>query len=90
MWRGGYPHPVGTRIAEPPLINPAGTRIAEPPLINPAGTRIAAPPLIMSPNGALPEISSTQIRAALSSGADVSHLVPRAVLDAIRAAGTYR
>jgi nicotinate-nucleotide adenylyltransferase len=39
---------------------------------------------------ALPEISSTQIRAALSTGADVSRLVPRAVLDAIRAAGTYR
>src|SRR5713226_643265 len=77
VWRGGYPHAVGTRIAEPPLINPAGTRIA-------------APPLIMSPNVALLEISSTQIRAALSTGADISRLVPRAVLDAIRAAGTYR
>ena len=58
---------------------------------NTLGTRIAAPPLITSPSSAaLPEISSTQIRAALSSGADVSHLVPRAVLEAIRAAGTYR
>jgi nicotinate-nucleotide adenylyltransferase len=38
----------------------------------------------------LPEVSSTQVRTLLNSGADVSHLVPRAVLDAIRAAGTYR
>ncbi len=39
---------------------------------------------------ALPEVSSTQVRALLESGGDASHLVPRAVLDAIRAAGTYR
>jgi nicotinate-nucleotide adenylyltransferase len=38
----------------------------------------------------LPEISSTQVRAALGSGGDVSPLVPRSVLEAIRAAGTYR
>ena len=38
----------------------------------------------------LPEISSTQVRAMLASGsADLARLVPRAVLDAIRAAGTY-
>jgi nicotinate-nucleotide adenylyltransferase len=35
-------------------------------------------------------VSSTQVRAALRAGGDLSHLVPRAVLDAIRAAGTYR
>ena len=38
----------------------------------------------------LPEVSSTQVRALLKSGGDVSHLVPRAVRDLIRAAGTYR
>jgi nicotinate-nucleotide adenylyltransferase len=38
----------------------------------------------------LPEVSSTQVRALLKSGGDVSHLVPRAVLQAIRDAGTYR
>lgn len=38
----------------------------------------------------LPQVSSTQVRAALQAGEDVSHLVPRAVLDEIRAAGTYR
>ena len=38
----------------------------------------------------LPEVSSTQVRTLLNTGADVSHLVPRAVVDAIRAAGTYR
>lgn len=42
------------------------------------------------PAAVLPEVSSTQVRALLKSGADVSHLVPRAVLDSIRAAGTYR
>jgi nicotinate-nucleotide adenylyltransferase len=39
---------------------------------------------------AIPEVSSTQVRALLRSGGDVSKLVPRAVLDAIRDAGTYR
>jgi nicotinate-nucleotide adenylyltransferase len=39
---------------------------------------------------ALPEVSSTQVRAALRTGGDLSRLVPRAVLEAIRAAGTYR
>ena len=38
----------------------------------------------------LPEVSSTQVRALLKAGQDVSHLVPRAVLQAIHAAGTYR
>lgn len=39
---------------------------------------------------AMPEVSSTQVRALLASGGNVSHLVPRPVLQAIRAAGTYR
>ena len=38
----------------------------------------------------LPEVSSTQIRSLLESGGDVSRLVPRRVLEAIQAAGTYR
>ena len=38
----------------------------------------------------LPEVSSTQVRALLQSGGDASRLVPRAVLGAIRDAGTYR
>jgi nicotinate-nucleotide adenylyltransferase len=38
----------------------------------------------------LPEVSSTQVRALLQSGGDVARLVPRAVLGAIRDAGTYR
>ena len=38
----------------------------------------------------LPEVSSSAVRALLAAGGDVSHLVPRAVLRAIRAAGTYR
>jgi nicotinate-nucleotide adenylyltransferase len=42
------------------------------------------------PGPILPEISSTEVRARLKQGADVSHLVPRGVLEAIRAAGTYR
>ncbi|MCA1825775.1 MAG: nicotinate-nicotinamide nucleotide adenylyltransferase [Myxococcales bacterium] len=37
-----------------------------------------------------PEVSSTDVRALLGSGGDVSHLVPRDVLAAIRAAGTYK
>ncbi len=38
----------------------------------------------------LPEVSSTQVRSLLASrSSEVSRLVPRAVLDAIRAAGTY-
>ena len=37
----------------------------------------------------LPEVSSTEVRARLQRGDDVSHLVPRDVLAAIRAAGTY-
>jgi len=42
------------------------------------------------PEPALPEVSSTQVRALLRAGADASHLVPRGVLESIRAAGTYR
>ena len=38
----------------------------------------------------MPQVSSTGVRALLRSGGDASRLVPRAVLDAIRAAGTYR
>lgn len=38
----------------------------------------------------LPEVSSTQVRALLKSGGDASRLVPRAVLEAIARAGTYR
>jgi len=37
----------------------------------------------------LPEISSTEVRAGLAAGKPVSGLVPRAVLEAIAAAGTY-
>jgi nicotinate-nucleotide adenylyltransferase len=39
---------------------------------------------------AIPEVSSTEVRALLKSGGDLSHLLPRGVLGAIRAAGTYR
>jgi nicotinate-nucleotide adenylyltransferase len=38
----------------------------------------------------IPAVSSTEVRALLRGGGDVSHMVPRPVLDAIRAAGTYR
>jgi nicotinate-nucleotide adenylyltransferase len=38
----------------------------------------------------LPEVSSTQVRALLKSGGDASPFVSRAVLEAIRDAGTYR
>lgn len=38
----------------------------------------------------LPAVSSTQVRALLAAGSpEVARLVPRAVLEAIRAAGTY-
>jgi nicotinate-nucleotide adenylyltransferase len=39
---------------------------------------------------AIPEVSSTEVRALLKAGRDVSRLVPRPVLQAIRDAGTYR
>jgi len=39
---------------------------------------------------AIPAVSSTEVRALLKSGGDASRLVPRAVLDAIRAEGSYR
>jgi nicotinate-nucleotide adenylyltransferase len=38
----------------------------------------------------MPLVSSTEVRALLKSGGDASRFVPRPVLDAIRAAGTYR
>ena len=38
----------------------------------------------------LPEVSSTQVRALLKAGGDLSQLLPRAVLEAIQTAGTYR
>lgn len=38
----------------------------------------------------IPEVSSTQVRALLKAGGDASRLVPRAVLETIRDAGTYR
>jgi nicotinate-nucleotide adenylyltransferase len=40
-------------------------------------------------NVVLPQVSSTHVRALLKSGGEVSHLVPREVLAAIRAAGAY-
>jgi nicotinate-nucleotide adenylyltransferase len=43
-----------------------------------------------SSESALPEVSSTEVRALLKQGRDASHALPRAVLDAIRAANTYR
>jgi nicotinate-nucleotide adenylyltransferase len=39
---------------------------------------------------ALPEISSTQVRAALGAGRSVEGLIPRAVLDYISTHGLYR
>ncbi|HEY2027920.1 MAG TPA: nicotinate-nicotinamide nucleotide adenylyltransferase [Myxococcales bacterium] len=39
---------------------------------------------------AIPKVSSTEVRELLRSGADASRLIPRAVLERIRAAGTYR
>ena len=38
----------------------------------------------------LPEVSSTQVRALLKAGGNLSQLVPRQVLELIHAAGTYR
>ena len=38
----------------------------------------------------LPEVSSTHVRALLKQGGDASKLVPKAVLDAIRAKGLYQ
>lgn len=38
----------------------------------------------------LPEVSSTEVRALLCRGGDAGRLVPRPVLEAIRAAGSYR
>jgi nicotinate-nucleotide adenylyltransferase len=39
---------------------------------------------------ALPEVSSTQVRALLASGGDAGGLLPRAVLERIHAEGLYR
>jgi nicotinate-nucleotide adenylyltransferase len=44
----------------------------------------------LRPEAFLPEVSSTQVRDLLKRGGDASRLVPRDVLEAIRAAGTYR
>ncbi len=38
----------------------------------------------------LPEVSSSEVRARLAAGEDVSGLVPRAVLEAISRSGSYR
>ncbi len=42
------------------------------------------------PAPALPQISSTEIRARLAAGEDVSGLVPRRVLEYVREKGLYR
>jgi nicotinate-nucleotide adenylyltransferase len=59
-------------------------RIAPPIVLARAGVSAAGPPL-------LPEVSSTQVRDAISRGTweDVSKRVPRAVLAHIRAGGLY-
>jgi nicotinate-nucleotide adenylyltransferase len=51
---------------------------------------ISVPRAGYSTGAVLPEVSSTQVRTLLNTGGDASKLVPRAVLEAIRAAGTYR
>jgi nicotinate-nucleotide adenylyltransferase len=51
---------------------------------------VAIPRAGFSQGAVLPEVSSTQVRDVLRAGGDASRLVPRAVLEAIRAAGTYR
>jgi nicotinate-nucleotide adenylyltransferase len=43
-----------------------------------------------APEPRMPMVSSTNVRALLRAGEDVSRLVPRGVLALIRAAGTYR
>lgn len=43
-----------------------------------------------SATAVVPEVSSTIVRQLLASGGDARALVPRAVLEEIRAAGTYR
>lgn len=42
-----------------------------------------------APTPVLPEVSSTEVREGLASGRDVSHLVPRRVLEHVRARGLY-
>ncbi|HEY3359210.1 MAG TPA: nicotinate (nicotinamide) nucleotide adenylyltransferase [Polyangia bacterium] len=42
-----------------------------------------------APRLELPRVSSTEVRAAIAAGGDVSALVPRAVLDYIHARGLY-
>jgi nicotinate-nucleotide adenylyltransferase len=51
---------------------------------------VAIPRAGFSEGAVLPEVSSTQVREVLRAGGDGSRLVPRAVLEAIRVAGTYR
>jgi len=57
-----------------------------------------APPLVVGREGypqpadcpiAIPNVNSTAVRAALSSDADIAHLVPGAVAEHIRARGLY-
>jgi nicotinate-nucleotide adenylyltransferase len=43
-----------------------------------------------APTAVLPEVSSTEIRDTLAKGGDVSGLVPRRVLELVRARGLYR
>jgi nicotinate-nucleotide adenylyltransferase len=58
-----------------------------------------APPIVLgrvghphpdAPPPVLPEVSSTSVREALARGDDVSALVPRGVLEHVRARGLYR
>jgi len=52
--------------------------------------RVSRSDLEAGPEPRMPNVSSTAVRALLRSGGDASSLVPRPVLDAIRAAWTYR
>jgi nicotinate-nucleotide adenylyltransferase len=52
--------------------------------------RVSRSDIESGPEPRMPNVSSTWVRALLRSGRDASRLVPRPVLDAIRAAGTYR
>jgi nicotinate-nucleotide adenylyltransferase len=52
--------------------------------------RVSRSTIENAPEPRMPMVSSTEVRALLQTGGDASRLVPRAVLAAIRAAGTYR
>jgi nicotinate-nucleotide adenylyltransferase len=62
------------------------TRLAPPIVLGRAGVDASA-----APTALLPEVSSTQVRAAIArrDWGDVEKLVPRAVLDHVRARGLY-